>query len=130
MFAGRFIIYLDKPSKLATTFSFANLVDVFANLESARRDLSFGTLFVHQGLLVTALQGGPPLLGDPDLSSTLLKVFPKKIAVNADALSSLVLARRDEGAMLICRASGKSALTSARECEDRAAKGLPELPRR
>ena len=66
--AGCFIIYLDKPSKLATTFSFANLEDVFANLESARRDLSFGTLFVHQGLLVTALQGGPPLLGDPDLS--------------------------------------------------------------
>ena len=69
MFAGRFIIYLVKTSKLATTFSFANLEDVFANLESARRDLSFGTLFVHQGLLVTALQGGPPLLGDPDLSS-------------------------------------------------------------
>ena len=70
--AGRFIIYLVKTSKLATTFSFANLDDVFANLESARRDLSFGTLFVHQGLLVTALHGGPPLLGDPDLSSTLL----------------------------------------------------------
>ena len=70
MFAGCFIIYLVlKTSKLATTFSFANLEDVFANLESARRDLSFGTLFVHQGLLVTALQGGPPLLGDPDLSS-------------------------------------------------------------
>ena len=64
-----FITYLDKPSKLATTFSFAILVDVFANLESARQDLSFDTLFVHQGLLVTALQGGPPLLGDPDLSS-------------------------------------------------------------
>ena len=69
MFAGRFIIYLVKTSKLATTFSFPNLVDVFPNLEPAHRDLSFGTLFVHQGLLVTALHGGPPLLGDPDLSS-------------------------------------------------------------
>ena len=80
MFAGRFIIYLVKTSKLATTFSFPNLVDVFPNLEAAHRDLSFGTLFVHQGLLVTALQGGPPLLGDPDLSSNVL---------NHDRLASL-----------------------------------------
>ena len=68
MFAGCFIIYLVNISKLAITFPFAILVDVFANLQSARRDLSFSTLFVRQGLPVTALQGDPPLLEDPDLS--------------------------------------------------------------
>ena len=68
MFAGCFIIYLVNISKLAITFPFAILVDVFANLQSAGRDLSFSTLFVRQGLPVTALQGDPPLLEDPDLS--------------------------------------------------------------